>query len=194
MRVHGEKVIRRRPGVTGLTDYRNARDSLREDFQNICGYCGKNCDTMHERFHIDHFVPRKIDPDRENDYYNLVFACPKCNMVKSSKWPTGDKNVPHDDVRGFVDPASEEYDQHIERDTDGYIRGKTALGKNMCKSLNFHIRRTDLYWKINHLNEIQRELRVLYKKGVLKEADKDYYIKNSEMLQEYIDEAFREGE
>lgn len=79
MRVHGDRIIRRRSGITKLKKYSEARKILAEDFKNICGYCGKDSHIMHERFHVDHFVPVSLNPERENDYYNLVWACPKCN-------------------------------------------------------------------------------------------------------------------
>lgn len=194
MRVHGDNVLRRRSKVDKLKDYRDAKEFLMADFQNICGYCGKSSSIMHERFHIDHFVPVKIAPDRKEDYYNLVLSCPKCNLIKSSKWPTNDKNIAHNDNKGFIDPATEEYDRHIERDENGYIKGITLLGENMCENLNFHIRRTDLYWKIHHLYKIQDELESLYDEKRLDEAEKDFYIESNKLLKLYLDEAFAKGE
>lgn len=194
MRVHGDKVIRRREGVAGLRNYPEARDMLKDDFCNLCGYCGKDCVLMHERCHIDHFVPQSIDPDRKNDYDNLVLACVKCNLSKSNKWPTKDKKITHDDRIGFVDPASDEFDIHMERDEQGYIRGITPLGQNMCENLNFHIRRTDLYWKIRQMNQIQEELERLFYEDKLQEEEKDYYIKVNIILKEYIQSAFEAGE
>lgn len=194
MRVHGDKVLRRRKGIEKLSEYRSAKELLKDDFQNICGYCGKNSYIMHERFHIDHFVPVKIAPERKEDYYNLVLACPKCNLVKSSKWPTEDKAVSHDENRGFVDPATEEYDKHIERNECGYIQGKTLLGQNMCESLNFHIRRTDLYWKICSLYQVQEKLERLFDAKKLDETEKDFYIESNILLKKYIEEAFTKGE
>ena len=96
MRVHGDRIIRRRSGITKLKKYSEARKILAEDFKNICGYCGKDSHIMHERFHVDHFVPVSLNPERENDYYNLVWACPKCNLVKSNKWPTENKEIAND--------------------------------------------------------------------------------------------------
>ena len=194
MRVHGDKILRRREGVSELKDYKDAKDFLREDFHNICGYCGKDSRIMHETFHIDHFVPVKIAPERKEDYYNLVLSCRKCNLIKSAKWPTEDKEVAHNEIRGFIDPATDEYDQHIERDQNGYIQGKTVLGKNMCECLNFHIRRTDLYWKIYHLYQIQEQLENLYDEHKLEEEEKDFYIESNKLLKQYIDEAFTKGE
>lgn len=192
MRVHGDKKIRRRPGVLQLNDYRDARTMLEDDFGNMCGYCGKNSTVMHEKFHIDHFVPKSLDSDRENDYYNLVLACPKCNLTKSNKWPTKDKTLANDGEIGFVDPATEEYDTHMARDEQGFIQGLTPLGENICKSLNFDVRRTDLYWKIQHLYQLQAELEMFRDK--LDSEELRFYMDSNQFLKKYIKEAFIQGE
>lgn len=41
MRVHGDKILRRRENIGKLEHYRDAREILEEDFQFLCGYCGK---------------------------------------------------------------------------------------------------------------------------------------------------------
>ena len=194
MRVHGDKIIQRREGVIELSHYTDAKELLREDFGNMCGYCGKNSDVMNERFHIDHFVPKSLDPDREHDYYNLVLSCPKCNLTKSNKWPTDDKNIANDGVVGFVDPATEEYNTHMKRNEEGFIQGITPLGKNMCKYLNFDMRRTDLYWKIQCLYQIQDQLEELAKEKKLDKDELDYYLESNVFLKRYIKEAFEKGE
>lgn len=167
---------------------------MEEDFQYLCGYCGKNGKVMHEKFHIDHFVPKSIDKERIDDYYNLVLACPKCNLSKSDKWPTGDNKSPHNEKEGFVDPASDEYDQHMQRNEDGFVVGITPVGKSMCSMLHLDIRRTDLYWKINVLRDKQSALEELYAEGKLTEQEKGFYIDMNMMLNQYIDEAFLKGE
>lgn len=90
MRVHGDKVIRRRKGASKLKHYQDGREQIEQDFYYLCGYCGKNGNVLHQKFHLDHFVPKSLDKSREKDYYNLVLACPRCNLSKSDKWPTGD--------------------------------------------------------------------------------------------------------
>lgn len=194
MRVHGEKRLYRREGIPLLNHYQDARNLLEEDFQFLCGYCGKNGRVMHEKFHIDHFVPKSIDNGRINDYYNLVLACPKCNLSKSDKWPTGDKKSPHNEKEGFVDPASDEYDHHMQRNEDGFVVGITSIGKSICSMLHLDIRRTDLYWKINILRDKQSELEKLYVEGKLTDQEKGFYIDMNMMLKQYIDEAFMKGE
>ncbi|MBD5480429.1 MAG: HNH endonuclease [Lachnospiraceae bacterium] len=167
---------------------------MEEDFHLLCGYCGKDGKVMREKFHIDHFVPQRLDEERKNDYYNLVLACPRCNLSKSDKWPTKDKNCSHNEEQGFVDPVSGEYDQHMQRDKDGYVVGITPVGKSMCNMLHLDIRRTDLYWKINLLRDKQKELENLYKEGKLTEKEKDFYIETNMILNDYVDEAFIKGE
>lgn len=194
MRVHGDKSITRRMGIEELHHYQEARDILCQDFHYMCGYCGKNGRRMHQKFHIDHFVPKKRAPKRENDYYNLVYACPKCNLSKSDKWPTDDIEKPNDGITGFVDPATDEFDKHMIRNKQGYVVGITLLGQNMCRLLNLDIRRTDLYWKISRLYEQQDKLEYLYSQGKLDEREKNFYIETNMILKHYIDEAFEEGE
>lgn len=186
MRVHGDKIIKRRENVNGLKHYQDARENLQTDFFDMCGYCGKNCKVMYEKFHVDHFVPKSLDDTRKNDYYNLVFACAKCNLSKSDKWPTNDVALPNDGKKGFVDPASEEYDQHMERNSCGYVVGKTELGRNMCKELHLDIRRTDIFWKMGKLMEQQERLEELFNEGILEEEEKDYYIRNNILFKKYL--------
>lgn len=194
MRVHGDKIIRRRPGIVQLDRYEDAKPLLQEDFCGICGYCGKDSQKMFQRFQIDHFVPKSRAPKREKDYYNLVLACAKCNQIKSDKWPTQDIQLPHDEEKGFVDPATEEFDQHLERNEAGYIVGLTPLGKSICKQMHFDIRRTDLFWKVSQLYEQREKLERLFKQGVLREIEKDYYIRINIVIREYIEKSIAEGE
>lgn len=140
MRVHGDKVIRRRTAIDKRTNYRKYLPELREDFQYICGYCGKPESITKNAFEIDHFVPRKYDKSRENDYTNLVYSCCVCNRKKSSKWPSEDGKIQFLDEKGFVDPAVEEYDKHMERREDGTIYGKTKKGQYMEEALEFSLR------------------------------------------------------
>ena len=147
MRVHGDVKITRRAGVTAKTNYQGYRCELSEDFGHICGYCGKKEIVTTKGFEIDHLVPETIAPEREKDYYNLVYSCFTCNRKKSKKWPTQDKHMTNDGNVGFVDPATEEYDLHLIRKDDGRIEGLTDIGKYMCnKVFKFEIRPIRELW------------------------------------------------
>ena len=58
-RVHGDKVIRR-------TNYRKENDIqkytkiLKEDFGNMCGYCGKDFNIIKCPYQKDHLIPEDI--------------------------------------------------------------------------------------------------------------------------------------
>lgn len=38
---------------------------------------------MTGEFDLDHFLPQSVRPDQKLDYANLVYACHRCNLVKS---------------------------------------------------------------------------------------------------------------
>lgn len=174
MRVHGDKIIRRRTVIDKRTNYRKYLPELREDFQYICGYCGKPESITKNTFEIDHFVPRRYDKSRENDYTNLVYSCCVCNRKKSSKWPSKDGKIQFLDEKGFVDPAIEEYDKHMERREDGTIYGKTDKGRYMEEALEFSLR---------PLKEIWQCMQLLEKKRLLKEKMQEL---STEEMQDYI--------
>ncbi len=194
MRVHGDKMIRRRKGVSKLEKYQDGREQLEQDFHYLCGYCGKDGRMLHQKFHLDHFVPKSLDKSREKDYYNLVLACSRCNLSKSDQWPTGDITQSHNGKDGFVDPAVPEFDEHLERNEKGYVVGKTSVGNSMCNMLHLDIRRTDLYWNAAQLKRQLKELEKLFQEGRLTERQKDIYIETNMMFNEYIDQAFIKGE
>lgn len=128
MRIHGDKVITRSREIKPKSDYHAYLPELQEDFKHICGYCGKSEAVAKNAFEIDHFVPEKYAKNRKNDYTNLVYSCFECNRKKSDKWLSEDPNIQFVDERGFVDPASGDYDVHLERSEDGNIVGKTPPG------------------------------------------------------------------
>lgn len=159
-RIHGDIKIARRTEVTPEKDYAKYRESLSEDFQTICGYCGKSMEVARTGFEIDHFVPVSIDKSRETDYTNLVFSCFACNRKKGKKWPTGNKDACHNGELGFVDPATEEYDQHLGRNGNGGIIHLTNVGKYMCDTFKFQLRPTSIVWKSMEL--LKRKQQIYY--------------------------------
>ena len=150
-RVHGDKKIVRRPNIDKKANYKEYLKDLRIDFQDICGYCGKPTRVTKQGFEIDHFVPKRIDKDRINDYTNLVYSCFQCNRKKAKKWPTEDANLPNDGKVGFVDPAGSKYDDHLERLPNGNIISKTEVGSYMIKAFSFDKRPMSEIWQLTSL-------------------------------------------
>lgn len=193
MRVHGAIIVKRRIYDKKI-DQKDAREMLMEDFGGLCGYCGKNGRFFHEHFHVDHFVPQTVDEARIQDYSNFVWACPKCNLIKSKKWPTKDKAIPHQGDIGFIDPASEEFDQHLFRDDEGRIRGQTALGEQMCHLLNFHLRRTELFWKVERLCHQMEQLEQKKNSRQLNQKELDFYMDMNILLSKIRNDLYEQGE
>lgn len=57
----------------------NLRKDLRDEFENICAYCG--IDLMSRQSHIDHVIP--MSKGGFDEYSNLVISCEFCNMAKN---------------------------------------------------------------------------------------------------------------
>jgi uncharacterized protein (TIGR02646 family) len=158
LRVHGDVTIRRRFEVKSKGDYSNYLEELREDFHDMCGYCGKSYRVIKNGFEIDHFVPQKQAEELKIEYSNLVYLCHTCNRKKHDKWPTNDTNTHHNEIAGFVDPATNEYDLHIERKEDGNIKLITKVGEYMCETFQFSQRPIEVIWKCERIFELQEEL------------------------------------
>lgn len=158
MRIHGKKTIIRRKSVKPKK-YPEYREELEEDFCGLCGYCGKNQYYFYERFQIDHFAPKSLFEERENDYNNLVLSCPQCNRHKSNKWVTKTSNVPIEGNEGFVDPATKQFDLHLYRKENGTIGYNTEIGKYMYNTFKFDIRPMSMIWKIHRLHELKESLK-----------------------------------
>lgn len=71
-------------GPAGYASYESFRPWLRDEFSFRCVYCLKreNWGQVTGEFELDHFQPQSLAPDRRLDYFNLVYACRRCNSVK----------------------------------------------------------------------------------------------------------------
>ncbi len=188
MRVHGDKIITRRMEIDAREDYHAYLPELQQDFRHLCGYCGKSEIVAKNGFEIDHFVPKKYAEARKNDYTNLVYSCFECNRKKSSKWLSENPDIQFVDGEGFVDPASEDYDTHLERDLDGNIVGKTPAGEYMVsKGFKFNQRPIKEIWTAMQLIEKKKRLQEKMKK-LSDEKLKEYIIIDTQLqeLQQFL--------
>lgn len=130
-----KKPIRSYHGEQFRTNPTNKKH-LAEDFGHRCAYCD-DLDTYgggYRAYHVEHFAPKEKFPALRFDYDNLLYACPWCNRAKWDIWPSNDPKINVVGKEGFIDPCSEEYDQHLERLADGSIAGMSPLGKYMLLS------------------------------------------------------------
>lgn len=180
-RVHGDKVIRRRMNYRKENDIQKYTKMLKEDFGNMCGYCGKDFNIIKSPYQKDHLIPQNIAKkvgrlDLLTDYNNLVYSCRVCNRNKWDNWPFDNVNKMHDDKVGFVDPATDEFDEHLMRDKNGRIVPKTQVGKYMYKVFNFSNRLTEVWWKLSEISKEINEIDKMLEKEETVEGLRQYWI------------------
>jgi len=134
-------------------NYTSFKPYLRSDFNKRCGYCDDR-DVYSggiRGYQIDHFKPHSIAKFRhlKEEYSNLVYSCPFCNRAKWDKWQ---------EENGFIDPCSDEYEQHLQRDNKGKIVYISPQGEYIWKNLKLYLKRHELLWMIDKLQEQNDEL------------------------------------
>lgn len=177
----------RRKDVPAVAKYNDYKLLLREDFHERCGYCGDHDFFRDTYYEIDHFVPQKVDSERERDYKNLVYSCRTCNNTKRKKWPTGDKTRPNDGIVGFVDPCDPAYCQQFERLSDGSIQAVTPLGQWMWVNLALGNPNHRIKWLLEQLRIALRKLDAM---DICDAEELKKYKKLSSMYRDY-EEALR---
>ena len=142
--------------------YQAYRADLKRDFFSACGYCGDEDDRVDSVvFHIDHFAPKTKFPALALDYGNLVYACRYCNVSKSDHWIGADAAVSHDGKRGFIDPCTPDYENHLERLPSGRIVGRSELGNYVVKRLKLTLIRHELLWQARRARRLRTEVEQL---------------------------------
>ncbi|QUH28823.1 HNH endonuclease [Vallitalea guaymasensis] len=190
MRVHGDKILRRRAKYRKKKRYTSYKKELVEDFQNMCGYCGKDFNYMRCEHQIDHLIPvdacKKFKQENMiSEYSNLVYSCRVCNRNKWNDWPLDNINDIHDGQKGYIDPATEEYDTHLKRNSNGEIIPLTSLGNYMYDIFKFEYRLTSLIWKATC---IKKEIEILKKKiDKLEGEERTEYLEKFYLFQTQFD-------
>lgn len=158
IRVHGDKILRRRKNYIKQNNYQQYTAILKEDFQNMCGYCGKDFSIISCPAHKDHLIPKKVAENNNrkdliSSYENLVLSCSVCNRKKS-----------------------DEFDSCLCRDEEGKIIAVNDVGKYMYDIFDFQDRLTEIWWKLSKLKENITEIdNYLSNKNFGQEEFKKYY-------------------
>ncbi len=79
-----EPRLERIHGPAGYATYESFRPWLRDEFTFRCIYCLKRemWGQVTGEFELDHFETQSLVPERTLDYFNLIYACRRCNSVK----------------------------------------------------------------------------------------------------------------
>lgn len=114
----------RRHGPIGYTDYRRYKPWLRDEFTFRCVFCLRREAWLdgHNSFSVEHLKPRKLAPELDCVYGNLLYACLRCNSFKQSQWPV-------------LDPCRNAYAAHFHVYDDGTIEGLSRDGKRVIRFL-----------------------------------------------------------
>lgn len=120
--------------------YAGYREYIAVDCQRRCVYCDVAEDEVGgaESMHLDHFRPRSL-PEFEhlaNDPLNLHYACARCNLWKSNKWPAQGTQYTHDGINGFVDPFSDDRSEYFSVKPDGQIETLKPPASYLVKVLH----------------------------------------------------------
>ena len=129
-------------GPQGHKSYTAYKQWLRDEFAFRCVYCltrerwsadGQN------RFSIDHIKPKSRHRKLITDYDNLVYACQRCNTLKSAKL-------------GLPDPCQTNLSKHLKLLHSAKFVGLTPEGKRLVEYLRLNApervsdRRMQLYF------------------------------------------------
>lgn len=146
---------------------------LVKDFEKKCAYCDDpdHYSGGYSSYHVEHFAPKKLFKHLEFTYENLLYSCPYCNQSKSSKWVGKFENENINGNKGFIDPCSQEYNNHLGRNDDGSVIYITEIGKYMYMELKLYLKRHQL---IYNLEKIRIKIKELEEKNIkMKEEGKN---------------------
>lgn len=153
-----KKPVRSYSGEMWRTNSSNKR-RLAKDFNNKCAYCD-DYDIYgggYNSYHVEHFAPKEKFPYLQYTYENLLYSCPYCNISKSNKWISDKAEVSVIAEKGFIDPCTDDYYEHLKRKKDGSIIYTTKLGEYMYYELNLYLSRHRILYNLEQLR-LKREL------------------------------------
>lgn len=134
--------------------YQSFKPFLRADFNSRCGYtdCHDKWFGGNTTFHIDHFVPLKVNSALKTTYSNLVYSCSYVNILKSD-----------DDPNNYLDPCNVDYNHHFYRDELGaiYPEPNSSKANYMHRKLKLGLARYQVIWLLDNLYDSMKMLRKL---------------------------------
>lgn len=159
------------------------------DFDHRCAYCD-DLDSVYagrESYAVEHFAPKEKFPKLEYTYDNLLYACRFCNTFKSDDWPSDSPTVNIVGDRGYIDPCTNEYYEHLDRDENtGCIYYKTEIGKYMYEHLRLYLKRHSIIFMVEKLEEKRTEL----KASIDNDIEKGFDVSKKEQALFILDNEF----
>lgn len=144
------------PG-TATGKYTRFREFVREDFEYVCAYCYLHEDHVggERHFELDHFCPRRICPDKVDDFYNLYWSCHGCNKPGSKHAKLPDPLLISEGYV-FVDLCQDKFEAHYELQPDGRLKPLTKKAEYTIEHIQLN--NDDLVRLRRHLTEKQLQM------------------------------------
>lgn len=100
---------------------------------NRCEYCRMHQALQGAKFHLEHVIPKSRGGATDLD--NLAWACPGCNLRKSTRVEVND--IETGDVLSLFHPRKDSWQEHFAWD-DYHIVGITPKGRATVLALAFN--------------------------------------------------------
>lgn len=184
-------LIKRSIPIKQYLDYRSYKKLLRLDFNHQCAYCSVREPELggSKSFHIDHYKPKKLFPNKINDYLNLFYTCRDCNTYKGDYWHSALQFI---FGRFILNPCDHDLEEHY--DSSQVIwKSKSRAGAWNLEKLNLNSAsqqrrrqtRESIKKTIVILEENKAALLILIEKGKIEE--KQYIIDKYSLSQKLIE-------
>lgn len=114
----------RRHAPSGYSNYQSYKPWLRDEFDFRCIYClwrERWCAVGEAAFSVEHLHSQATAPERICDYDNMVYACCRCNSIKT-------------DAAAILDPCVDAFSKHLQVHADGRIAGQSTEGRELIKA------------------------------------------------------------
>lgn len=122
-------------------DYRKNYKKVSEDCQHRCVYCDITVEESGgDEMHLDHFRPQEHFEELSTHPYNLYLACPKCNILKTSDWPSSKRPQGPTFVGriGYLDRFNHDCNIFLRVEKDGRIIATSGPTEYMIKKMHLN--------------------------------------------------------
>lgn len=127
------------------------REFVQSRAKHCCEYCLIPEKASFFTYQVEHIISQKHKGS--HDLGNLAFACPICNRCKGTDLGTNVGNPPI--LTRFYNPRSDEWSNHFQLLSNGFIEPKTDIGRATVQIL-----------KLNHWQSVEQREKLIFA-GVL---------------------------
>lgn len=122
-------------------DYRQNYSMVAVDCEEKCVYCDISIKEYGgDEMHLDHFRPQEHFIGLSTHPYNLYLSCPKCNILKTSDWPTSKSPNGQTFVGsiGYIDRFQHDCADFLYVDRDGFIVPVSGPTRYMIQKMHLN--------------------------------------------------------